>query len=124
MPNVPKQPVDLVLNEDGIIEVVSGFPEISPRERAERKKISAKCGHVKRRLIRNEPLTGELLEFAISVIGDSNCAGDDELNSMVDKLKAGQQLSDYELHIMVDVLLLHKRLGSYQKRTENQKASP
>ena len=62
--------------------------------------------------MRNERLTGEVLEFALSVIGESGFTGDDELSGMTGKLKAGQQLSDYELHIMIDVLLLHKRLGS------------
>ncbi len=66
------------------------------------KSISAKCGHVKRRLVRNEPLTGGLLEFAIEVVGESDIA---------DKLRAGQQLTDYELHLMLDVYLLHKRLS-------------
>ena len=63
--------------------------------------ISAKCGHVKRRLKRNERLTGKLLEFAVSV------AWDDEIAR---KLVAGEALTDYELHIMLDVVLLHVRL--------------
>jgi hypothetical protein len=71
---------------------------------------SAKCGHVKRRLLRNEPLTGKVLEFAISVIAESAMAGgDDLLRRVAYKLRAGEQLDDYELHIMIDVLLPHKR---------------
>ena len=73
--------------------------------------IIAKCGHVTRRLTRDEPLTGKVLEFAISVIDENReGTGDDLLTGMADKLTAGQQLSDYELHIMLDVLLLHKRI--------------
>ena len=36
--------------------------------------ISAKCGHLKRRLKRNERLTGELLEFALDVAWDEEIA--------------------------------------------------
>lgn len=77
------------------------------------KAISAKCGHVKRRLKRNERLTGKVLEFALSVIGELEGSSDFEkfLRGMAGKLKAGQQLDKYEFHIMVDVLLLHERLA-------------
>ncbi|WP_034303983.1 hypothetical protein, partial [Herbaspirillum sp. RV1423] len=64
--------------------------------------ISAKCGHLKRRLKRNERLTGELLEFALDVAWDEEIAR---------KLIAGETLTDYERHIMVDVVLLHVRLA-------------
>jgi hypothetical protein len=67
-----------------------------------RKQVSARCGHVTRRLARKEPLTGKVLEFALEVVGDS-----DEIGA---KLKAGEQLTDYELHLMLDVYLLHYRL--------------
>jgi hypothetical protein len=74
---------------------------------------SAKCGHVKRRLLRNEPLKGKVLEFALSVVTGENGmpTGHDLLDGIAAKLKAGQPLGDYECHIMVDVLLLHTRLG-------------
>lgn len=73
--------------------------------------IIAKCGHVTRRLKRDEPLTGKVLDFAISVIDENRKgANDDLLKGMADKLTAGRRLSDYELHILLDVLLLHKRL--------------
>ena len=64
--------------------------------------ISAKCGQVKRKPKRNKRLTGELLEFALDV------AWDDEIAR---KLIAGETLTDYEFHIMVDVVLLHVRLA-------------
>lgn len=77
------------------------------------KSISARCGHVKRRLSRNEPLKGKVLEFALSIVeGDCRSPDDELLRGMAEKLKAGEALSDYEYHIMVDVLLLHVRLGS------------
>lgn len=72
------------------------------------KGISAKCGHVKRRLNRNEPLEGKVLEFALSLIEE---ADDDFLNGIAEKLRAGEKLDEYELH-MVDVLLLHVKLGA------------
>jgi hypothetical protein len=75
----------------------------TPERRAERKRVSARCGHVKRRLVRNERLEGDLLEFAVGVAGEGT--------DIAEKLKAGQQLSGYELHLMVDVFLLHARLG-------------
>lgn len=80
--------------------------------------ISAKCGHLTRRLKRNERLTGKVLEFALSVIGEPrgrDGAPHPFYKGMADKLKAGQPLSEYEFHIMVDVLLLHERLGSGEK---------
>jgi len=99
------------INEDGLLETRSVMPEPTPEELREKKRISARCGHVKRRLSRDEPLTGELLEFALDVLGEGNFAGKGEL-STAEKLKAGQQLNEYEFHIMVDVLLLHTRLGA------------
>lgn len=73
------------------------------------KGISAKCGHVKRRLTKNEPLEGKVLEFALSLIVE---ADDDFLNGISEKLKAGEKLDEHELHIMLDVVLLHGKLGA------------
>lgn len=73
------------------------------------KEISTKCGHVKRRLNQNEPLEGKVLDFALSLIGETD---DDFMNGIAEKLKAGDKLDEYELHIMVDVVLLHARLGA------------
>ena len=73
------------------------------------KSIGAMCGHVKRRLNQNEPLEGKVMEFALDIVGETD---DDFLNGIAEKLKAGEKLDDYENHIMVDVLLLHVRLGA------------
>ncbi len=67
------------------------------------KSISAKCGHVKRKLNSGEPLTGKVLEFALTLLGE-----DDEIAR---KLIAGEKLDDYEQHIMIDVYLLHAKLS-------------
>lgn len=79
------------------------YPDALSDERTDLKSNSAKCGHVKRRLLRNEPLMGKTLEFALTVVG--------EHSEIADKLRAGQPLSGFELHWMVDVVLLHKRLS-------------
>ena len=67
------------------------------------KSFSARCGHVKRRLKQGDPLTGKTLELALEY------AQDDEVAR---KLKAGKELSEYEYHVLVEVLLLHARLSS------------
>ncbi len=76
--------------------------------------ISAKCGHVKRRLNKNWPLTEELLAFALSVVEPA--AVNDEFSKfcagIAGKLRKGTPLGNYEHHIMVNVLLLHVRLSS------------
>jgi len=76
--------------------------EDAPARRAEQKRAAARCGHVKRRLLQNEPLTGDLLEFAINTVVPNE--------EIVEKLKAGQKLDHYELHLMVDMYLLRARL--------------
>jgi len=78
----------------------TGTEELEP---VERKAVSARCGHVKRRLVRGEPIAGKLLEFALDTISDEAISA---------KLQAGERLSEYELHLVVDVYLLHKKLGA------------
>jgi len=77
------------------------------------KMISAQCGHVKRRLNNDEPLEGKTLEFALSIVegGTGSSEFNEFLSGIAEKLKAGEKLSEYEHHIMVDVLLLHVKLG-------------
>ena len=61
-----------------------------------------------------EPLKGKVLEFALGVIEESRKGFSDSdflLDAIARKLNAGQPLDDYENHIMVDVLLVHKRLS-------------
>lgn len=74
-----------------------------------------KCAHLKRLLNANKPVTGELLEFALSLMPDPRPNGDktDELwAGIARKLKAGELLGKYEHHLMVDVHLLHVRLAA------------
>lgn len=67
----------------------------TPERVAERKRTGARYGHVKRKLRQGEPLEGELLELAIDAVGGNT--------EIAEKLKAGQPLSEYELHLMVDM---------------------
>lgn len=67
------------------------------------KSFGARCGHVKRRLERGEPLSGKTLKLALEY------AQDDEVAR---KLIAGEELSEYEYHVLVEVRLLHARLAS------------
>jgi len=76
----------------------------SPEEKARRRWIGNKCARVKGYLLRNKRLTGKTLEFALAVVDHDSEIGE--------KLKAGRALTEYELHLMIDVLLLHVRLGS------------
>jgi hypothetical protein len=101
MPDTPNKP-RLIRFSDGTL----GFdvPELTPEQIARRKWISTKCGHVKRYLRRNERLTGKTLEFALTVVGEDSEIGE--------KLKAGEALTEYERHLVLDVWLLHRRLGS------------
>ena len=94
------------------MEAHGPFAEDSSDEQKEMKTINAKCGHVKRRLVRNDPLSGKVLDFALSVIEQSRERTNDTalLDRISRKLANEEELSDYEAHIMIDVLLLHKRL--------------
>lgn len=74
------------------------------------KRTSARYGHIKRRLLRGEPLSRDLLELALDLVGDGN-TGDELLDGIANKLIANQPLGDYERHLMVDVFLLHARLA-------------
>ena len=50
-------------------------------------------------------MTGKTLEFAFTVVGQDSEIGQ--------KLKAGTALTEYELHLLIDVYLLHKRLSGH-----------
>ena len=100
MPDTPNRPKPIMFPNG---ELGFDVPEPSAEEIARRKRISTQCGHVKRDLLRNNRLTGNILAFALTVVGEDSEIGE--------KLKAGQALTDYELHLVVDVYLLHKRLA-------------
>lgn len=77
------------------------FKPDTPERRAERKSFGMRCGHMKRRLRAKERLEGKMLEFALDIANDE----------IGEKLKAGEPLDDYEMHLMIDVWMLHIRLS-------------
>ena len=77
------------------------------------KAVSARCGHVKRRLKAGERLTGGLLEFALGFLPEDDSPASSELLAAIrNKLVTGQPLGEYEYHVFVEVILLHARLGA------------
>ncbi|WP_374000307.1 hypothetical protein [Bdellovibrio bacteriovorus] len=74
-----------------------------------RKARGASISHVTRRLNKNQPLKGKSLNLALDLIGGSS-TGDQFFDGIAVKLKAGMPLSEYELHYMVDVRLVHARV--------------
>lgn len=76
----------------------------------ERKSISAKCGHVLKAIKSKKPLSKKTLEFALQVIDEQESSSNDNLE-LKRKLINGIPLSDYEIHIMEEGYLLHKKLG-------------
>jgi len=74
------------------------------------KGMSARLGHVKRRLTREEPLTGTHLELALDIVGGGN-TGDKLADGIANKFITGQKLDAYELRLMVDVFLRHAKLA-------------
>ena len=76
-----------------------------------RKSHSARCGHVKRRILAGEPLKGKTLAFALELLESQRGFSDgDFLREMARKLEKGIPLTEYEEHIMVDVVLVHSML--------------
>jgi len=74
------------------------------------KSMSARFGYIKRRLVREEPLTGKHLELALDIVGDGN-TGYNLMDGIAYTLNRGQKLDPYELHLMIDVFLRHAKLG-------------
>ena len=58
------------------------------------------------------------LEVVVQDEQDGNaCSGDALFSGIAEKLRSGALLDDYELHIMLDVVLLHVRLGARRQST-------
>lgn len=115
MAKKPKDPNDLVWPEDLFMEDCFIRAARDPEKEKARKLRNARCGHIKRKLIRNERLTGDLLKFALKIVEPVE-SGSSELDifckNIATKLKHGMPLDDYEFHMMVDVWLLHVRLSA------------
>lgn len=79
----------------------------------ERKVMGARWSHVTRRLLKNEPLKGKTLDLALSLVTcDDPKAGvnsDPFAQGIAKKLVAGEPLGEYEIHMMVDVWMVHAK---------------
>jgi hypothetical protein len=76
---------------------------------------------LKRMLCDGEPITGKMLEFALEQVPtpQPNWGKSEEIwIGIGDKIRRGERLGDYELHLMVDVILLHARLGAETQERE------
>ena len=86
--------------------------DIYEEKSKERKSRGASRGHITRRLKRNEPLTGKTLEHALELVA---VHGDSEQSKFVRnigvKMEAGQPLTEYEYHMVVDVLMTYASFG-------------
>jgi hypothetical protein len=91
----------LLDDKGGILHSKSISPEEYERRRKERKSRSASYGHVSRQLGQGKVLKGKMLELALDAVGDGEIAR---------KLQAGEMLGEYEMHLMLDMYLLHARL--------------
>ncbi len=78
----------------------------------DRKSHSARCGHVRHCILSGASMSKKVLDFALAVIESSRNGFSDMafLDGIARKLEQQAPLSEYERHIMVDVLLLHSRL--------------
>lgn len=110
MSDQPKKPLTEVITVPGGFQIIDNR---TPEQKKLRKVMIARCGHITRRLKRNQPLTGDLLELALDVVGDPGDGSDLDVfcKNIRTKLKHGMKLDDYEFHMIVDVWLLHTRLG-------------
>lgn len=82
-------------------------------ERSEREKRSwsAKCGHIKRRISADEPLKGKTLVFALELLKSESFSDNDMIKTISEKIKKGDNLSNYEKSILEDAILTHAKLS-------------
>ncbi len=68
-----------------------------------------KCEHIEKKLFKGEPLTDEMLELMLELIPNTE---EKHFNGVKtrDKLKNGEVLDSYELHIVCDFFLLHAKI--------------
>lgn len=109
-----KDPNDIVWPEDMFMEDCFLKANRDPEKEKARRTRNARCGHIKRNLLRNERLTGELLEFALKVVEPVPEAKGEQADfdrRIATKLRHGMPLDDYEKHLIIDMWLLHVRLA-------------
>lgn len=88
------------------------FENLESSDERMRKSHSARCGHVKRRILAEERLKGKTLDFALDVLASQTGFSDPSfLQGIAESLKKGVPLDEYEKHIMVDVILVHCKIA-------------
>ena len=73
--------------------------------------MSAKYGHIKRKLAKDEPLKGKTLTTALEVVYENLNKKSEDIafwNTLREKLLSGKSLDEDEYHVFVEVVLLHK----------------
>lgn len=99
---------------DNLEAVFKSRDEVRKEQRTERKSYGMKLGHVTKLLMQHKPLTGKALETALELVGDNSEPVTDSssiYHLLSNKFKTGQPLNDYELHIVVDVLVPQSKLS-------------
>jgi hypothetical protein len=79
------------------------------------KKPSITGSYIKRLINQEKPLTGDALEFALGLLPQDRSGPHDEVfNEIEDNFRSGKAFDkrSYAYQILVDVALLHVRLGS------------
>lgn len=95
------------MNDHAPVQRLKELLSEEPDEQLVRKRYSTRLGHIKRKLIAGDKLEGKLLELVLELIP----ADDPFTKDVPCKLRKGEALTDYELHILVDVILLHAKLS-------------
>lgn len=79
------------------------------------KSMSARLGHIKRKLSNEEPLKKKSLELALDVIDDlkkQSSNNDPSIDKIRDKLILGHPLDEYEYHCFVEGALLRYKIDN------------
>lgn len=81
---------------------------------------------LKEAIINNEPIKGVLLGLALEIIDKTRIGTSDKdfHDKMKEKIKSGEKLSDYEKHIFVDVLMLHRKLSDLYEEERSTDTTP
>lgn len=73
-------------------------------------------------ILKNKPIKGLLLGVALEIIHKSYGGGDKKfLDELKEKIMSGKELTDYEMHIFVDVLMVHRSLDEEENTIYSDK---
>jgi len=74
---------------------------------------SACIGHIKRKLLQKQPLTGKSLDLCLNIITpdkENKSVLSDIVRNICDKILNRLNLDDYELYVLCDVILVHAQI--------------